>query len=692
MRDGNLSLHAPGSAVSLADRRTIQARSVTGFRRIRSDRLLLCAVACLGALAFAARAVWAGQDANWDLQNYHRYAGYALLHWRYPLDVGAAGFQGYLNPLPYLLPFWLDSVLPPPCAAMVLAIAQSVVVPLAWLVAGALQRRRDILVQACATAAGVTSAMTLSETGTSFADLPIAALVLGAVWALLRAEAARDRAARDRGRWQGLAGALIGAATGLKLTNGLFMPGLLIACLATSGPWRQKASAAAIAMAGAGVGAMLTDGAWAFYLWHAFDSPVFPALNTLFHAPSAALINFDDPRFLPSGWLDGLAYPFRIALGQHPTAETPFSDPRFAALTLVTAVIPFVHFRGRPLSRPLAMAGLFTAGAYVTWLVLFSIQRYAVALEILAGMLAVQIIADWLPARVGRVAVCAGVALLVAFTRPPDWWHRPWTETYVPKPPSELMTPAAFVVVSHPTGYWAAALADESRFYSLAPTGLATGGILRDRVVAGLATPPVGGLWTLGADMPMGPAVRSQLAALGLVPGKPCVRAPSLWGMDTIFCRLTHAGTRAQAAADLAVGDKVDFTNTGSGWIYELPGWANAGPAGTPTLGRAARLVFRPAAAAGPLVFTLSAAAAGTPSGGGFALDIDGQPSVPALSDAGVTGNSRVVCIWNDAPGVGIVEVAVRTEDRESGSHSLNLVVQSISLRTAHTDECRRPD
>ena len=41
-----------------------------------------------------------GQDANWDLQNYHDHVAYALLHRRYGLDVGAAGLQGYLNPLP----------------------------------------------------------------------------------------------------------------------------------------------------------------------------------------------------------------------------------------------------------------------------------------------------------------------------------------------------------------------------------------------------------------------------------------------------------------------------------------------------------------------------------------------------------------------------------------------------------------
>ena len=44
----------------------------------------------------------AGEDINWDWQNYHDYAGFALVHGRFDVDVAPGGFQSFLNPLIYL--------------------------------------------------------------------------------------------------------------------------------------------------------------------------------------------------------------------------------------------------------------------------------------------------------------------------------------------------------------------------------------------------------------------------------------------------------------------------------------------------------------------------------------------------------------------------------------------------------------
>jgi len=47
-----------------------------------------------------------GQDANWDLKNYHIYNAYALLHSRLGYDIAPAQLQSYYNPfldVPYFL-------------------------------------------------------------------------------------------------------------------------------------------------------------------------------------------------------------------------------------------------------------------------------------------------------------------------------------------------------------------------------------------------------------------------------------------------------------------------------------------------------------------------------------------------------------------------------------------------------------
>ncbi len=513
----------------------------------------------LGALLFAAYAVASGQDANWDLQHYHDYDAFALLHWRYPLDVAPGGAQTYLNPLPYVLPYLLRRHLPPVFAAVALAMVQALVVPLAWALSGRVvaewYKRRALVVRAVATLTAVTGAMTLSEVGTSFADLLLAVPTLAALLAERRAgvEAARRRA---NGLYF-LAGLLSGAAAGLKLTNAVVVIGLLGAVALPWRSWGRSVRAAGLVALGAAVGAALSGGWWALYLWRSFHSPTFPFLNTVFRSPSAALVDFSDPRFRPHGLGDALTYPFRIAAGLYPTAEMPFRDWRFAlalplcigfALLNLAAVV-----RHRPLPtshRALLQASAFLVAGSGAWLFAFAIQRYAITFEVTAGLLAVAIIAAVLPARLSLPGCALAAVATLASTRPADWWRRSWSDAYTPHPPAEVVTaPAAYLLTTYPLGYWVAALPRQSRAYLLYPEILGGGGRLTQRFYAGLDHPPAGGVWGVGKDTPIEPKVRASMAAYGLVLTPPCYRARSLWWVDTVFCRAEHAGNRRLAAS-----------------------------------------------------------------------------------------------------------------------------------------------
>lgn len=50
--------------------------------------------------------IYLGQDANWDLKNYHLYSAWAYLHHRLATDLFAAGIQSYFAPL-LDLPYYL---------------------------------------------------------------------------------------------------------------------------------------------------------------------------------------------------------------------------------------------------------------------------------------------------------------------------------------------------------------------------------------------------------------------------------------------------------------------------------------------------------------------------------------------------------------------------------------------------------
>lgn len=542
------------------------------------------AVLLAGAALYAAWAAWQGQDANWDLQNYHDYTAYALLHGRHLRDVGPGGFQGYFNPLVYLVPYGLRAALPPLPAAVALAALQAGVVLAAWLLSGALFAQGRA-VRLLATLAGATGAMTLSEVGTSFADVLLAIPVLCGLWLLLRAD--------GRVRWLALAGALVGATTGLKLTNAVFAAGFGLAVLL---PWPRRPVAAALAYGGGvAAGAVLTGGAWAAMLAVTLGNPVFPALNAVFRSPSAAPVDFAERHFMPGGLWDALGYPFRIAAGQHPTAETPFADARLAVALVLCAVW---LLRGR--DAPVVRCFLALWASYALWLGLFAVQRYVVTLEVLCGVLAVHLTVALAPVR-RPLAAMAMTGLLLATTRPADWWRRPWADAYTPRPPLALQDPATILVASQPLGFWASALPDASRLFLVLPSGLATGGLLLDRMSRGIEVPPGGRVWVMAYDVPLAPAAREGLARWSLAPAAPCYRAASLWWVDTVFCR---AAPGAGGVAALPVGEVISFSRAGSGWVFEDAGWLNAAAEGVFN-NAPARLLFQPANGPGPLALEL---------------------------------------------------------------------------------------
>lgn len=651
---------------------------------VRAHGVGFAGVLVAGALGFSCYALWIGQDANWDLQNYHLYVAYALLHWRYPLDVGPGGFQSYLNPLPYVLPYWLRSTVQPPAAAVGIAVSQAFVLPATWLLTGRMPRlARSNLLRIAATLLAATSAIVLSEVGTSFADLTLASLVLAGALVLLGPDASPLAQGRSRDL---TAGVLLGMATGLKLTNGVYVAGGIAALVL---PWRglpgQLRSMSRFG-AGAALGFAVTGGAWAVFMYASYGNPIFPGLNSWFRSPSAAFGDFTDKRFLPASLSEVLSYPFSIAAGQHPTAENPFADPRLAICLILSGVrcATAIYRQTRaPNTDDMALyrAMVFLWAAYLLWVLAFAIERYAVALEIVAGVISLEIASSLAGKRFERLACLAVLIGAWSATRPADWWHRPWSNAFQPSIPAPLLDPAAFMIVSNPDGYWATILPRASRFYMVMPVGLATGGRLRAQLVAGLRDAPGHQVWTLGFDVPMTASVRANMAALGYAPSAPCLRAASLWWVDTIFCHAAP-GQRRLAAADLKQNETADFTSSGAGWIYEVAGWVNAGGRGTSTIGAYAELALRP-----------------EPSSSKSVLDFSFDAGPPA-DDMQILVNGRIVAAWalpeEQGPRSRTVCLADLTDDdgvadlviQAGAGKVVNLTLRALTLRPAHEGEC----
>jgi hypothetical protein len=174
-------------------------------------------------------------------------------------------------------------------------------------------------------AAGCASAVLLAELGTTMGDATTAPLALAAIAVVLRGWPV---AGTQRGplAWRRMlvAGALLGAAAGLKLTNA---PYALAACLALAVAWpgnrRGRASVAAVFAAGVAVGLAATAGHWFATLWHTFGNPLFPQFNGVFRSPLAGTVNVADTRWLPRSFGEALAFPFVLTADPGRAGERP---------------------------------------------------------------------------------------------------------------------------------------------------------------------------------------------------------------------------------------------------------------------------------------------------------------------------------------------------------------------------------
>ena len=306
-------------------------------------------------------------------------------------------------------------------------------------------------------------------------------------------------------------------------------------------------------------GAALTGGEWCLIAWRDTGNPIFPLFNAVFQSREVASINLMDVQFIPPSISDALAYPFYWLVGDHRGAEHPFRDARFAVATVLLGLGLFARLtRGHAIftRRDLQLFALF-AVSYLAWLGLFSIQRYAVVLELLCGplivLLLVRLGASLRPAppatsaaalNAAMVTVALGIAL---WSQPADWWHRPWSETYQPKIADELHQPATYFVLGKPLAYIAPQLPPQSRFYLLADIGvpIVPGGIFDQRIRDGLKTALPGGVRELHMRGEPDRTALLDRYALAIDHSRPCVTIEGARpGTILETCALTKRASR----------------------------------------------------------------------------------------------------------------------------------------------------
>jgi hypothetical protein len=427
------------------------------------------------------QAVSRGQDVNWDQLNYHIGVPLLLARGTFWDSIAPAGIQSYFNPWLLSLDFLAIRTLPPIAAAVAFALAQSVPFMLAGAICAAIARPaggwRALLLGLLGFALCLMAPLSLSEAGTTMTDLTLTAPVLAGYLLLL-----------TRGQWIGplgsaaAAGFLLGLATALKLTNGVYAIGAVgFAFAGTEPPGARFRWVLIYGCAAAGAFA-LVGGSWHVTLWSHFGNPFFPYYNNIFHSPDASAALLRDERFLPRSVLDIWRYPYYWSIGGSPDAsrgapssELPFRDARWivvaAGLTLFPLALPVFRPWARARLREPATGVLFAfAIDYLVWLMQFSIHRYALPLDILCGAILLSFAMLIRPRAAGIICLAASALVVWPLLIVTDWAHLPWRSNWrTIAERSRDIGPAAIVFLAEkPSLFIAASLSPDARFVGVA--------------------------------------------------------------------------------------------------------------------------------------------------------------------------------------------------------------------------------
>jgi hypothetical protein len=406
----------------------------------------------LGPLLFGCLSLYLGQDANWDLRNYHFYNAYSFLFHRFDFDVAPAQVATFYNPLLYIPFYELVTRLSPRMVGCILGALQGLNFPILIGIARC-TLSRDTLSSWRYYAVGligVLGAGNISETGTMFADNLLSLLILASLWLLLaNARHLTERRLSQAFCLIGFAGFLMGLAAGFKQPAAVFAVGWCLAFLFIPASVARRILLAFFFGIGVLAGIAASGGYWMYFLWSRFANPLFPYFNQFFHSSMASAASYRDARFLPAGLKDALLFPFLMVSDPHRTAEIVFRDIRFAVFSVVLMITFLYVIRNvaglRRIFRDEVKAGssaqmirttrlfLLTGAlvSYVVWLRLFGIYRYILPLEMLAP-LGIYLLIQAFPWRSWlQNAVVVGCAILILSTlRPGNWGRVNWGESY----------------------------------------------------------------------------------------------------------------------------------------------------------------------------------------------------------------------------------------------------------------------
>ena len=445
-------------------------------------------------LLFGLIALWFGKDVNWDFRNYHYYNPYAFLHDRMGFDIAPAMLQNYLNPF-IDVPFYLMMVsFPAWVVVFTLGTLQginfSLVFAITWRIAQGLVGYKRILLSLCSAGLGCLAPGFILELGATNHDSTLSILVLIAILLLVTALQRID-ADDDRRVFLlvGLAGFVMGAAVGLKLTNGIYAVGSAIGLFLVMPTWPRRLKVLLIYGCLGVAAVLLIAGPWMWQMWDQFQNPFFPMFNHVFQSEEIAPVALKKP-FKPQGLLEIVGWPVVFSFNpERLGAGYSAKDIRFVVvwltslLCLIAALIRLVVKAAAPPReegrcferRSRVFMIVFFWASFIVWMIMFSSYRKIIAIELLVPLVFFILLEMLGLARRVQVGLgIVGLLVILAYFRPiiPREKSPDWSERYIEVDTRFLTNPEATAVImlgNAPMGYLIPAFPPGVRF--LRPEG-----------------------------------------------------------------------------------------------------------------------------------------------------------------------------------------------------------------------------
>lgn len=362
------------------------------------DFIILFSLMIIGGII----CLFLGQDANWDLANYHYYSVWALFHGRIGFDIMPCGIQSYFNPLIdfpfYLLVKFFNNM--PHLISFIQSFWWGIAVFFGYKIASLIYNGKfKIWLRVFSVAIGASGVLSILEVGMTFGDLNIAALVLAAMFLILKN--IFNEPSRQRTLTVLFAALLLGFALGLKTNASMAIVGLLISVVIFRKKIPHTKKMLILLIGGILLGTLATGGGWYAYIWQKFGNPFFPFYNDFFKSPLAEFVNHIDTRHLPKSAFDFIFYPilWTVHKGENYVLEFPFTDYRHIALFFAVPLIFWFHkfYTQRNKRFKIALKEyvnvdlfnfltMFLTATYLFWLKTSATLRYLQFIEIISGI------------------------------------------------------------------------------------------------------------------------------------------------------------------------------------------------------------------------------------------------------------------------------------------------------------------